>query len=124
MCVTVMFVYTSVCIVSWHMYVCNVCVGTSGCGVWVSVRVYYGGCVWECLGRERLWRRSVLFDMLLEILSVNRFEIVLLPRGCYTKWLVIFTGTNFYDTGQNSILEIFALGKSGTHKLGSCMTKS
>ena len=28
------------------MYVCNVCVGTSGCGVWVSVHVYYGGCVY------------------------------------------------------------------------------
>ena len=28
MCVTVMFV-CSVCIVSWHMYVCNVCAGTS-----------------------------------------------------------------------------------------------
>ena len=99
MCVTVMFVYTSVCVVSWHMYVCNVCVGTSGCGVWVSVHVYYGGCVWECLGRERLWRRSVLFDMLLEILSVNRFEIVLLPRGCYTTRLVIFTGTDFHEKG-------------------------
>ena len=96
------------------------------CGVWVSVRVYYGGCVWECLGVERRWRQSVLIVMclLLEILSVNRFEIGLLPRGCYTIWLVIFTGTNFYDTGQNSILEIFAVGKSGTYKLGSCMTKS
>ena len=118
MCVTVMFVYTSVCIVSWHMYVCNVCVGTSGCGVWVSVRVYYGGCVWECLGKERLWRQSVLIVMclLLEILSVKRLEIVLLPRGCYTIWLVIFAGTNFHKTGQNSILKIFAVGKSGTRK--------
>ena len=110
MCVTVMFVYTSVCIVSWHMYVCNVCVGTSGCGVWVSVRVYYGGCVWECLGRERLWRRSVLFDMLLEMLSVNRFEIILLPRGCYTTRLVIFTGTDFHETGQNSFFPLVNLG--------------
>ena len=109
MCVTVMFV-CSVCIVSWHMYVCNVCVGTSGCGVWVSVRVYYGGCVWECLGRERLWRQSVLFDMLLEILSVNRFEVVLLARGCYTTRLVIFTGTDFHETGQNSFLPLVNLG--------------
>ena len=45
------------------MYVCNVCVGTSGCGVWVSVCVYYGRCVWECLGRERHWRQSVLIVM-------------------------------------------------------------
>ena len=44
-------------------YVCNVCVGTSGCGVWVSVHVYYGGCVSECWGRERRWRQSVLIVM-------------------------------------------------------------
>ena len=66
----------------------------------------------------------MLIDMLLEILSVNRLEIELLLRGCYTIWLVIFTGTNFHKTGQNSILEIFAVGKSGTHKLGSGMAKS
>ena len=78
-------------------------------------------------------RNGIMFDfypglqhvrLLFEILSVSRLEIVLLPRGCHTTWLVIFMGTNFYDTGQNSILEIFAVDKSGTHKLGSCMTKS
>ena len=96
------------------------------CGVWVSVRVYYGGCVYGCVGVKTLETKCVecYVCLLLEILSVNRFEIVLLPRDCYTIWLVIFMGTNFYDTGQNSILEIFAVGKSGTHKLGSCMTKS
>ena len=62
--------------------------------------------------------------LLLEILSVNSLEIELLPRGCYTTWLVIFTGTNFHKTAQNSILEIFAVGKSGTRKLGSGMAKS
>ena len=39
-------------------YVCYVCAGTNVfvvcvC-VWVSVRVYYDGCVWVCMGRQRL----------------------------------------------------------------------
>ena len=65
MCVTVMFVCTSVCIVSWHTYMCYVCAGTKCvCGVWVSVHVYYGGCVYGCvLGEERRWRQSVLIVM-------------------------------------------------------------
>ena len=48
----------------------------------------------------------MLFDVLLGILSVNRFEIVLLPRGCYTTRLVIFTGTDFHETGHNSFLPL------------------
>ena len=66
----------------------------------------------------------IVMCLLLEILSASRLEIVLLPRGCYTTWLVIFTGTNFYETAQNPIFEFFTVSKSGTHKLGSCMTKS
>ena len=93
----VMFVWALVGVVCGLVFVC----------IMVGV---YGGCVWECLGRERLWRRSVFFDMLLEILSVNRFEIVLLPRGCYTTWLVIFIGTDFHETGQNSFLPLVNLG--------------
>ena len=67
------------------------------CGVWVSVRVYYGGCVWECLGVERRWRQSVLIVMclLLEILSVNRFEIGLLPKGLLYHMVGNFHGYKF-----------------------------
>ena len=45
----------------------------------------------------------IVMCLLLEILSANRLEIELLPRSCYTTWLVIFAGTNFHKTGQNSI---------------------
>ena len=77
-------------------------------------------------GRETLETKCVncYVCLLLEILSVNSLEIELLPRGCYTIWLVIFTGTNFHKTGQKFDFRIFAVVKSGTHKLGSCMTKS
>ena len=85
--------------------------------------MYYDGCVWV---EKDLETKCVdcYMCLLLEILSASRLEIVLLPRGCYTTWLVIFAGTNFHKTGQNSILKIFAVGKSGTHKLGSSTAKS
>ena len=64
------------------MYVCYVCAGTSWCGVWVSVRVCYGGCVYGCVGvKKDVGDKVCCLICLLEILSVNKLEIVLLPRA-------------------------------------------
>ena len=79
MCVTVMFVYTSVCIVSWHMYVCYVCAGTSVCVVCglVFMCIMVGVCTGVWVEKD-LETKCVdcYVRLLLEILSTSRLEIV------------------------------------------------